>query len=215
MVKGIDPKPEAFLAARPVLIWTIGPPNPSRFGAALAKGQGLDPPNLGAALAKGQANPSGFGVAPKWTRIGRPNPSRFPTGQGWDPPTLHDLAPQPFTIWSGHPNGQGCTPQTLDDLERLPIGQGFAPPPPANPSRFGAALAKDKDWTPQPFTIWSGSQTDEDGPPLQPFTIWSGSQMDKDWTPPQPFTIWRVFLSRKLTADFLLPNSVYTMCHLH
>ena len=160
MVKGIDPKPEAFLAARPVLIWTIGPPNPSRFGAALAKGQGLDPPNLGAALAKGQANPSGFGVAPKWTRIGRPNPSRFPTGQGWDPPTLHDLAPQPFTIWSGHPNGQGCTPQTLDDLERLPIGQGFAPPPPPptlhdlerllqktkigppNPSRFGAVLRR-------------------------------------------------------------------------
>ena len=38
------------------------------------------------------------------------------------------------------------------------------------------------------------------------------------WTrvgPPQPFTTWRAFLSRKLTADFLLPNSAYKMCHLH
>ena len=38
------------------------------------------------------------------------------------------------------------------------------------------------------------------------------------WTrvgPPQPFTTWRAFLSRKLTADFLLPNSAYKMYHLH
>ena len=41
----------------------------------------------------------------------------------------------------------------------------------------------DKDWTPQPFTIWSGSCKRLHLPP-QPFTIWSGSQMDKDWTPP-------------------------------
>ena len=89
---------------QPFTIWKrtmIGPLNPSRLGEA--NGQGLDPPN-----------PSRFGAAPKWTRIGPPNPSSgHPTGQGWDPPnpsrfgavpkwtrigppTLHDLAGVPF-----------------------------------------------------------------------------------------------------------------------
>ena len=45
-------------------------------------------------------------------------------------------------------------PPTLHDLSRSPKGQGWDPP---NPSRFGVAPQKDKDGTPQPFTIWSGS----------------------------------------------------------
>ena len=96
--------------------------------------------------------------APKWTRVGPPQPfttwsaSQTDKGQGFDPP-------QPFTTWSGSANGQGfdppnpsrlgaapqmakgLTPPTLHDLEQLPNGQGF-------------------------------------------FTTWSGSQMNKGWTPP-------------------------------
>ena len=82
-------------------------------------------------------NPSRFGAAPKWTRIGPPNPSRFGAATQLD---------------------KDGTRPTLHVLERFPNGQGLDP---------------------------------------------------------QPFTTWRVFLSRKLTADFLLPNSAYKMCHLH
>ena len=42
---------------------------------------------------------------------------------------------------------------------------------------------------------------------------WTRMGPPKDWT--QPFTIRRVLLSRKLTADFLLPNSAHKIRHLH
>ena len=55
------------------------------------------------------------------------------------------------------PNGQGFGPPTLHDLEGLPNGQGLDPP---NPSRLGVAPKwtrvgpPQSDWTPQPFTTW-------------------------------------------------------------
>ena len=76
---------------------------------------------------------------------------------------LHDLE------WL--PKAQGWDPRpTLHDLERLPKRTRIGPP---NPSRFGAVPQKDKNGTPQLFTIW--------------------------W----------LFLSSRLTTDFLL------LCHLH
>ena len=161
----------------------MDPPNPSRFAAATQMDKDWTPPNpsrFGAALAKGQ------GLHPP------PNPSRSGAAARW--------------TRIGSPN----------PCERTRIG----PPQP-----WSGSCKRTRVAPPKPFTIWSGSQMDKDllPPPTlhdlerllqkdikdwtpQPFTIWSGSQMDKDWTP-QPFTTWRVFLSRKLTADFLLPNS--------
>ena len=92
-------------------------------------------------------------------------------------------------------------PPTLHDLERLLQKEGLHPP---NTIRSGSQM--DKDWTPQPFTIWSGSQMDKDWTPPNPSRFGAVPK----WTRigrPQPFTTWRVFLSRKLTADFLLPKS--------
>ena len=89
---------------------------------------------------------------------------------------------------------KGWTPPTLHDLERLPNGQGFDPP--------------------QAFMTWSGSANGQGFDPPNPSRLGAATQMDKGWTP-QPFTTWRAFLSRKLTADFLLPNSAYKMYHLH
>ena len=46
----------------------------------------------------------------------------------------------------------------------------------------------DKDWTPQPFTIWSRSEMDKDWTP--PTHDLERLQMDKDWTPqPSRFAI--------------------------
>ena len=120
-------------------------------------------------------------------------------------------------------------PPALHDLDRLPKTTRVAPPSPSRPGP-----QKDKDGTPQLFTIWSGPapQKDKNRTP-QPFTSWSGLK-GQGWDPPtlhalrfgvvpqingyrtpQPFTIWQLFPSRNLTADFLLPNSAYNMCHLH
>ena len=67
---------------------------------------------------------------------------------------------------------------------------------PPNLSRIGVVSQKDKDRTLSTF-------------------------QDLEWLPkgtrmgtPEPFTIWRLFPSKRLTADFLLPNSAYKMCHI-
>ena len=84
-------------------------------------------------------------LAPKWTRIGPPNPSRF----GAPPQKDKDWTPQPFTTWrSGHLHGKDWTPQPFTTWSGSPKGQGVAHPNrtrignPPNPSRFGAALPK-------------------------------------------------------------------------
>ena len=102
--------------------------------------------------------------------------------------------PQPSRFGAATQMDKGWTPPTLHDLERPPKWTRVGPP---NPSRLGAASQMDKGLTPPTLH-------DLERPPK--------------WTragPPQPFTTWRAFLSRKLTADFLLPNSAYKMCHLH
>ena len=102
--------------------------------------------------------------------------------------------PQPSRFGAATQMDKGWTPPTLHDLERPPKWTRVGPP---NPSRLGAASQMDKGLTPPTLH-------DLGRPPK--------------WTragPPQPFTTWRAFLSRKLTADFLLPNSAYKMCHLH
>ena len=118
--------------------------------------------------------------------------------------------PQPFTFWSGPPKGQGWDPPTLHDLAadfllpnsaykiaihlRLsadlgvppfspPKGQGLDPP---NPSRLGVAPQKDKDGTPpQPFTISGPPKMTRIGPP-NPSRLGVAPQKDKDGTPPNP-----------------------------
>ena len=160
---------------------------------------------------------------PGRSRVDPPNPSRFGAALR--------CTPQPCTIWTGSPKGQGWGPPTFHDLD----WRWDSP----NPSRFGAAPQKDKDWTPQPFTIWrlfnpSRNQKDKDGTPLTLHDLDGSSkgegwdfptlhdlqwrptgtrlgppqplaapQKDKDWTP-QPFTIWRLFLSGRLTDQILL-----------
>ena len=100
-----------------------------------------------------------------------------------------------FPLFASSSEG-GCTPPTLHDLERLPNGQGLGP---------------------QPVTIWSGSckrhQHDSERfsngqglDPPNPSRFGAVPKLTRVG-PPQPFTTWRVFLSRKLTADFLLPKS--------
>ena len=109
-----------------------------------------------------------------------PQPSSF--RQGLHPPNPHDLERPPKWTRVG-------PPQPFTTWSGHPNGQGFDPP---NPSRLGAAPQMDKGLTPPP------TLHDLERPP--------------EWTrvgPPQPFTTWRAFLSRKLTADFPLPNSAY------
>ena len=101
-----------------------------------------------------------------------------------------------------------------------PFDKGGTP----QPSRFGAVqtlhdLERPPKWTrvgpPQPFTAWRGLPNGHGfGPPPTLHDL----ERPPKWTrvgPPQPFTTWRAFPSRKLTADFLLPNSAYKMYHLH
>ena len=106
--------------------------------------------------------------------------------QGLHPPTLT----KPGVFFASTSFRQGLHPPTLTIWSGHPNGQGLDPP---NPSRLGAATQMDKGLTP---------------PTLHDL------ERPKGWTP-QTFTTWRAFLSRKLTADFLLPNSAYKMCHLH
>ena len=95
---------------------------------------------------------------------------------------------------------QGLHPPTLHDLEHPPKRTRIGP---ANPSRLGVAPQKDKDWTRQPFTTWSGSPKGQGldpptlhdlerlskrtrmGPP-NPSRLGVAPQKDKDWTPPNP-----------------------------
>ena len=155
------------------------------------KGQGLHPPN-----------PSRFGAAPTWTRIGPPKHSRFGAVLKW----TRIGPPQPFTI---------C------DLERPPKWTKMRPPQPF--TIWSSHM--DKDWTPQPFTIWSGSQMDKDWTPptLHDLRFGAATQMDKDEPAPTFHDLERFPNGQGLdpprlgglTADFLLPNSAYKMCHLH
>ena len=105
------------------------------------------------------------------------------------------MHPPTLTIWSGHPNGQGLDPP--------------------NPSRLGAATQMDKGLTPP--TLHDLERL-PNGQGFDPPPTLHDLERPPKWTrvgPPQPFTTWRAFLSRKLTADFLLPNSAYKMYHLH
>ena len=88
----------------------------------------------------------------------------------------------------------GCTPQPLrfgaatNNTRSPPNSQLRAPPKrtrmrPPNPSRFGAALQKDKDGTPpNPSRLGVASQKDKDRTP-QPFTICSDSRKGQGWDP--------------------------------
>ena len=96
-------------------------------------------------------------------------------------------------------------PSTRRFLPALPF-EGF------DPLAIRSGHQQDKD-APKPFTIWTAPQKDKVPWDPQHFTIWSSSPKERGCA--QPFTIWRLFPSRRLTADFLLPHSACTMCHLH
>ena len=121
----------------------MGPPNISRFGLAL----GLPQP-----FTIWSGSPKGQGLDPPTLHdLAAVQPFTKPKGQGWDPLTLHDL--------DGSSKGEGWDFPTLHDLQWRPTGTRLGPPQPL------AAPQKDKDWTPQPFTIWrlflSGRLTDQ------------------------------------------------------
>ena len=111
----------------------------------------------------------------------------------------------------------GAPPHFYGGRERPapPQPSQFGVTPRPKPSRLGAAPQKDEDGTPQPFTIWSGlSKRTRIGP--QPFCNLEPLPERTGIRPPtQSFTICQLFPCRRLTADFLLPNSVYKLCHLH
>ena len=186
----------------------IGPPQPFTIwsGSQKDKGHPPQPFTIWSGHPNGQGRDTPPLASPKWTKIGPPQPFTIWSGSQMDkdrtPPNSSRLGAVAKWTGIGHPptlhdlerfsNGQGLDP--LHDLFLLPNGQGLKPPtlhdlerPPNGPG-----------WDPR-----------------QPCTIWSSSQNGQGLDTPQPFTIWRVFLSRKLLADFLLPNSAYKMYHLH
>ena len=139
--KGCTPQPFTIWSGHPNgQGWDA--PNPSRFGAApkngqgldprtlhlhdferLLNGQGLDPPTLHdlerllQKVAPPPPNPSRFGAAPKWTRIGPPQPFTIWSGSQMDKdwtltqspvllPALASIASQKAHCFFQHPPGQ-------------------------------------------------------------------------------------------------------------
>ena len=92
--------------------WT--PPNPSRFGAALAKGQGLHPrPTL--------HDLEWPKMDKDWTPPTLHDLERLPHGQGLDLPTLHDLERPPNWTRMGSPQPLKVA-APAEDVEAPAIG---------------------------------------------------------------------------------------------
>ena len=155
----------------------------------------------------GPLNSSRFVVAPQKDKDGTPpQPFTFwsgpPKGQGWHPPTLHDLAADFLLPNSAYkichsPEAVGRSrgspflapkrtrigpPEPFTTWSGSPKGQGWDTPP--NPSRLGVAFQKDKDVTTPTFHILERPPKRTRMGPPQPFTFWSGPPTGQGWDPP-------------------------------
>ena len=116
------------------------------------------------------------------------------------------------------------------------FGQSRGFPPISTAAGKGLRRPNPHNWSDsqtQTFTTWSGSAKGRgwDPPTLhdlegglpkrtrigpQPFCNLEPLPERTGIRPPtQSFTICQLFPCRRLTADFLLPNSAYKLCHLH